>query len=496
MTKPFYEHTPTAIDGAFYSIYPDFYDTTTTSSSMDYGAVAAAGTGQDHAEVSATSRSTMPCPPSWDYGTVDVQMPYTPILNPGTVPGQGHALHHQAGWNYGPQVYPALTDTRTGAGTLAMADPVSQFFSLEQPAATADSLFHHAHPKDSTEDCYDSLRWPYQPPMGQISPSPSQGSYYISSPASGAGAHYSRHNSCSSLPAARMAALEQTRFDARFHPGPDQAISPSDGRVTPGGGLQIGTDSYASQTMRQQWREPQGQRPMMASTTDHDAGSLVSAAVTPSPRDPLTAVSSQPATPSARGFLDHQKTSRTSKRKDNPLESSSAQQQTTKQKKAEARGRSQQGHQQQQQQQPQQQQEDSQAEGGTQQPGKKGPAAAAASASTAAAAVTTESKQPTATRHRNRDAANKCRAKTKKAAADLESTERAMSSENRELSAVARGLRDEVLMLKHQLLAHGACDDDLIQRYLANQARRVGYGSSGYSSSSQQQQQHQPFHPH
>jgi hypothetical protein len=63
--------------------------------------------------------------------------------------------------------------------------------------------------------------------------------------------------------------------------------------------------------------------------------------------------------------------------------------------------------------------------------------------------------------------------------ADLESTERAMSSEHQELSATARGLRDEVLRLKNELLSHGSCDDTLIQQYLTNQARMIGGGGDG-----------------
>ncbi|KAH8753306.1 hypothetical protein F5883DRAFT_432404 [Diaporthe sp. PMI_573] len=91
---------------------------------------------------------------------------------------------------------------------------------------------------------------------------------------------------------------------------------------------------------------------------------------------------------------------------------------------------------------------------------------------------------------RSRVAANKCRAKSKQAVADLESTERAMSSAHLELSATARDLRDEVLQLKTALLAHGNCDDSLIQQYLINQARRVGYGTA-QRLQLQHQHQHQ-----
>lgn len=79
-------------------------------------------------------------------------------------------------------------------------------------------------------------------------------------------------------------------------------------------------------------------------------------------------------------------------------------------------------------------------------------------------------------RARNRQAANRCRAKSKVAVAELEATERAMGAEHQALTQTARSLRDEVLQLKNQLLMHGNCQDDLIQQYLANSARMVGSG--------------------
>lgn len=82
-------------------------------------------------------------------------------------------------------------------------------------------------------------------------------------------------------------------------------------------------------------------------------------------------------------------------------------------------------------------------------------------------------------RARNREAANRCRAKSKVAVAELEATERAMGAEHQELTRTARSLREEVLSLKNMLLLHGNCDDDLIQRYLANSARMVGSGAMG-----------------
>lgn len=95
--------------------------------------------------------------------------------------------------------------------------------------------------------------------------------------------------------------------------------------------------------------------------------------------------------------------------------------------------------------------------------------------------------RPSTQRARNRAAATKCRVKTKLAVADLESTERAMSSQHQQLSMTVKGLREEVLLLKNELLLHGNCNDSLIQQYLANQARMVGNGVL---------HQHQPQHQH
>lgn len=82
-------------------------------------------------------------------------------------------------------------------------------------------------------------------------------------------------------------------------------------------------------------------------------------------------------------------------------------------------------------------------------------------------------------RARNREAANRCRAKSKVAVAELEATERAMGAEHQALTLTARSLRDEVLDLKNQLLMHGNCGDELIQQYLTNSARLVGSGVLG-----------------
>jgi len=77
---------------------------------------------------------------------------------------------------------------------------------------------------------------------------------------------------------------------------------------------------------------------------------------------------------------------------------------------------------------------------------------------------------------RNRIAATKCRAKTKAAMAELEATEKAMCTKHYQLSTAVMGLREEVLMLKSELLKHGNCDCKVIQQYLTNAAKSVGTG--------------------
>lgn len=378
-------------------------------------------------------------PPGWDYGLVDVELPFPP--SPGIMGGGEHGLqpHAQAPWDCNVQTYSAMMGSQR---TIAMASPMSQYVQVEE---TMGSF-------------YDPLKWP-PPPLGQISPSPSQSSYYASSPVSGGGAQFSRHNSCSSIPASLAAAIEQSRFDARFRPLPEQAPSPGRGLLTPGGtvaanGFHPGAESSSSAD-----RETDPRRTVMrtaTTTADNKAGTL-SPAVTPSPKDSAAAAPSQPAPQSARRPSDQQtpKSSGTKKLLPARRAAQEKQQVTTSRSQGQKQAH-----------QPQSQ-----------------PRAQAKPE-----AAPSQPAPPTPRRTRNREAANKCRVKTKLAMADLESTERAMSSEHQALSATARGLRDEVLLLKNELLAHGNCDDTLIQQYLTNQARMVG--------SSAMQQVPQSHHHH
>lgn len=89
----------------------------------------------------------------------------------------------------------------------------------------------------------------------------------------------------------------------------------------------------------------------------------------------------------------------------------------------------------------------------------------------------------------NAMAATKCRAKTKLVEAELEATERTMSAQNSELSAQVMDLREQVYALKNELLRHGHCDCEIIQRYLTNEAIKIG-GGSGVVPSTARGHQH------
>lgn len=82
-------------------------------------------------------------------------------------------------------------------------------------------------------------------------------------------------------------------------------------------------------------------------------------------------------------------------------------------------------------------------------------------------------------RARSRTAANKCRVKTKAAAAELEATEMAESARHQHLSTTLRGLQADVFALKSEILLHGNCGDGLIQDYLNNAARSLATGCNG-----------------
>ncbi|KAI7776357.1 hypothetical protein LA080_005437 [Diaporthe eres] len=80
---------------------------------------------------------------------------------------------------------------------------------------------------------------------------------------------------------------------------------------------------------------------------------------------------------------------------------------------------------------------------------------------------------------RSRAAANKCRAKGKAAAAELEATEKAESLRRGQLLATFRGLQTEVFALKSEIMMHGNCDDVMIQNYLNSTAGSFATGYGG-----------------
>ncbi|KAH6985483.1 hypothetical protein EDB80DRAFT_756604 [Ilyonectria destructans] len=81
---------------------------------------------------------------------------------------------------------------------------------------------------------------------------------------------------------------------------------------------------------------------------------------------------------------------------------------------------------------------------------------------------------------RNRIAATKCRLRKRDEASALASSEQAMEDQNRYLSTCFDQLTAEIYHLKTQLLRHTDCNCVLIQKYIANEARR---GSSGSRTS-------------
>lgn len=457
MTKPLYDQPHAPNDGQFYPTYPEFYDL----NNVDPSAAAApgGGGGQPAGVNPAISQTEGGYPYGWDYGLSSVELAFPPSPAGFHRGEEGDGLQHQATWDCRSQLeaYPPMM-----GNAIAMADPMSQYVSVGDSMGgtmpAAHSMSQYVAAEDSMGGSYESPSWP-PPLMGQISPSPSQSSYQVSSLASGSGAQFSRHNSCSSLPASRAAAIEQTRLDARFQPVPDQAVSPGETQLPSGGAVANGGShtlaNFSSSTDRKTaspWRNTKNQTITATTTTDCNAGT-VSPAMTPSPKDSNPGRSQQTASRNARGPSDH----RPRKASALPAPARTAKQKKTATTAAAAPPGRGQGQQQ-------------------------------------AQLQPTPAPQPKPAPHRvrNREAANKCRAKSKLAVADLESTEREMGSEHRELSATARGLRDEVLLLKNELLAHGNCDDSLIQQYLTYQARLVGAGGPVLDRHQQHQRyQHQ-----
>ncbi|RYP44952.1 hypothetical protein DL768_008645 [Monosporascus sp. mg162] len=74
-------------------------------------------------------------------------------------------------------------------------------------------------------------------------------------------------------------------------------------------------------------------------------------------------------------------------------------------------------------------------------------------------------------RERNRIAAKKCRRKSKQHQKDLADRARDLANLNKLLSAERLALKDEVFVLKSEVLKHGSCNCSVIDDYIAKTAR-------------------------
>lgn len=74
---------------------------------------------------------------------------------------------------------------------------------------------------------------------------------------------------------------------------------------------------------------------------------------------------------------------------------------------------------------------------------------------------------------RNRIAAMKCREKKKHYVSELEEAKIKEESQNLHLRMVYNGLLSEVSSLKHMLMTHAECNDDNIDQWINNSARRI-----------------------
>ncbi|KAF4987569.1 hypothetical protein FGRMN_10282 [Fusarium graminum] len=86
---------------------------------------------------------------------------------------------------------------------------------------------------------------------------------------------------------------------------------------------------------------------------------------------------------------------------------------------------------------------------------------------------------------RNRLAATKCRLRKRDEASALASQEQAMEDQNRYLSSCFDSLTTEIYHLKTQLLQHTDCNCVLIQKYIANEAKKTVDGLTSCCSTVQ-----------
>ncbi|KAF4827220.1 Basic leucine zipper (bZIP) transcription factor atfB [Colletotrichum siamense] len=76
-------------------------------------------------------------------------------------------------------------------------------------------------------------------------------------------------------------------------------------------------------------------------------------------------------------------------------------------------------------------------------------------------------------RAKNREAAKRCREKTKQYEEDLAVKSREIEQQRMYLDECVTALQSEVLALKNQILQHGDCDCELINRYIARAAGAI-----------------------
>ncbi|RYO89304.1 hypothetical protein DL764_008598 [Monosporascus ibericus] len=76
-------------------------------------------------------------------------------------------------------------------------------------------------------------------------------------------------------------------------------------------------------------------------------------------------------------------------------------------------------------------------------------------------------------RERNRIAAHKCRQKNRQNVEELQQQERDLAQQNKYLNAHLNHLKDEVLVLRNEILNHGNCECELIQNYIAETAKNL-----------------------
>ncbi|KAI8919259.1 hypothetical protein DFJ77DRAFT_269226 [Powellomyces hirtus] len=95
---------------------------------------------------------------------------------------------------------------------------------------------------------------------------------------------------------------------------------------------------------------------------------------------------------------------------------------------------------------------------------------------------------------RNRVAASKCRMKKKQWLQDLETKSSEIGQSNRQLQAIVTQLKEEVMLLKSQLLLHRNCTCNVIQQYISTSPQFSQQIQPVDAAHQQHQQRHHPLH--